>query len=158
MHLGVCSPIAEYDGNDSTIRRLMDEQLSFVGDSLTSSDNRFVFYIHNPRSINHFQKVVEPHVNRLENIVYGDVHSPFGDFLYKAGSFLGDKFYRNVSFKGVFCPSVIPAWGKGQKLLVLELENGKPSFSKVDLSNTGENINLPTNSILRSAIWYVFPS
>jgi hypothetical protein len=154
-HLGVCSPIEEYNGTDENIIRLKADQESFVKEVMTDTKGDINLYIHRPNSVKLFQDSIEPHSEKVREMFYGDVHSPMGEKTFQITSALRGGFMKEMASKSTLCPSVIPAWWGGEHLLEIQSNDDENKVTTVDLSNYGAKTNMPSASFLRSLYWCI---
>lgn len=157
--IGVCSPLAEYRGDDHAVLRLKLEQRQFVGDTLESlHGDRWIFAAHRLRAPVNFARVIHGHEQSLQAFVHGDMHNPRTARFLRPFSYLlagGDGAVTSVLQKAVACPSVAPLWWKGYGLLTMEWDSnsGELTTEQVSVLRPSEAEELPTESALRCAWW-----
>ncbi len=154
LHLGVCSPIAQYSGSNPRIAKLRDEQAEFVGDALQRHRGEWMLYIHRPAAVRFLDKEMKDHLGRLRKMVYGHYHDPAKGRLVNAIHLLslaGDSIVWKCLEKAVLCPSTAPLWWRGYGLLVLN-ENGSKN-QEIVLSRPPESQDIPASSFWRCLWW-----
>lgn len=164
LSVGICSAIAEHDGSDPRIQKQKREQAMFIGDSLRDSRNKggpWVLYSHEPESIRHFGKEMQPYLPELSHLISGDKHdSRWGGRYRKAFSLPGlgilpgrnwqarVRGFRNLSI----VPSVAPLWCKGYGAMTVTYDGAAVSPNVVQLSRPPASRNLPESSFI-TALW-----
>jgi hypothetical protein len=159
LHIGVCSPIAEYKGLDPQITRIRDDQASFVGDVLAGSKEPWALYTHSPFAPRFFAKEIKGHTGRLVNMICGDFHDPRkGRVMKMAAKFVGFPFNSAVIQclkKCAVCPSTAPLWWQGHGLLSLSEHERKIVIKEILLEPLLLSSKIPTSSFWRCLWWIV---
>lgn len=162
LHIGVCSPLAEYSGTDEIINGLKEEQLAFVGDTLSSWAKKaaprpeWALYIHRPSAAKCFAKEMGNHLKWLKKMVYGHFHDPKKAGLLQFAAKIAGGFTGQCMSKGLHCPSTAPLWWPGYQFLSVEDSQTMESI-RIVLDRPLDSKNLPTSSFWRCLWWMLRP-
>jgi hypothetical protein len=126
LHVGLCSPLIEYDGGEKKLLGLKTEQENFFK-AVLGRNERVVVYLHDAGALEKFKDVLGLNLHKVDYFVQGHLHDPRVMWFLRFGSKARSVFYpsaRNrflysVNSRSYVCPGVAPAWYKGQSLLEL---------------------------------------
>ena len=159
--IGLCSPIAEYQGLNSEILRIQTDQRTFLGDILSGHKDPWILFTHTLYTPTFFVKEITGHTKNLKTIVCGDVHDPRkGKILKRMNQILGSFMFKakNQTLteclkKSIFCPSTAPLWWQGYGLLTLKYGKQKTLKANEIALNRPPDKEAPTSSLLRCLRW-----
>lgn len=160
LSVGICSPIAEYNGPDPEILSFKQRQAEFLEDVLSTHKGSWMLYVHDPFTLKHLAKEIKGHTNQLQRVVRGDFHDPRKWKLLEAipwasGSILSRQVALKCLRKSAFCPSTAPLWWQGYGLLVLSGDKEKIKAQEIALNRPTESKDLPTSSFWRCLWWMI---
>lgn len=161
LHIGVCSPLAEYSGPDDIIIQQREDQLSFVGDTLSSWTKaaprpEWVLYIHRPSASKCFAKEIGSHVKWLKKMVYGHFHDPKKAGLIQLAAKMAGGFTGQCMSKGLHCPSTAPLWWPGYQFLAIE-DSQTMESRRIAINRPTDGNDLPMSSFWRCLWWMLRP-
>lgn len=163
LFIGLCSPIAYYNGLDPAILRFKKEQETFLGDTLSGFRGPWMLFAHHPLTPKNFVRQIEGHTKRLLGMVCGDIHEPWRRNLLKRiaripGLILLASHQKRTVLeclkKYIPCPSTAPLWWRGYGLLTLSLDGRKKvNPREIILDRPPDSKDLPTSSVWRYFWW-----
>ncbi|MBX4210754.1 hypothetical protein KW783_02155 [Candidatus Parcubacteria bacterium] len=156
VFIGVCSPLAEYMGQDYRILDLKRKQELFVLRALREKGNKkWIFCSHDPHVAKHMS-FIEPYLGTLEHFVFGDKHSIAAGRVEKLRGMIPvitPRIVRQTLSKGILIPSIAPVWWEGHMLATGTLSEDGLKLRRVRLPRSKDSVKLPTNSPIRSYYW-----
>ena len=146
LMIGICSTLANYQGTDARIRRLADDQTTFVAATLTAYPaHDWLLFAHSPWLGRPLLRVIEHRMPDLQTFAFGDLHNPrFGNLLRAAARFTTPltantpgstlKTQLRCLRKSVMVPSLAPLWWRGHAFLEMQLHAGSVDAEQRHLS------------------------
>ncbi len=158
--IGVASPLAEYEGDDSDIVGRKNTQAEFVGDTLSDHRGRWMFFGHDPKTPRYFVPQIKDRMKDMGAFVYGDLHIPLAGALYSGAAELShfsskpqSQVFGAAHRKALMVPSTAPLWWGGHGLRTLTVQDGTVSSELARLPITDAAKDLPTANALRALAW-----
>jgi hypothetical protein len=158
LSLGICSPIAGYQGKEETVLARQRAQESFVIDALREhSGLPWAFYMHDLQPLPHLRPHIAPYMEECQKIVHGHLHNPIAGQLMKARHCLvslvkDDPVSRALPRVAKLCPSTAPLWWPGYRMLDAEWKNATLRTKQVFLKRSAESEDNPAASFLRCTV------
>lgn len=169
LHLiGICSPLAEYEGSEPILRRNQEQQHRFVGDVLAACRQPWVLCTHNPRAVKPLAPLLRPHLSRLCAVIFGDYHNPrtarrlhhWQRMQPSSWCTTAGRVFRSCLARGICCPGIAPLWWHGYQIMHLEARAfPRPSLAAtcVVLPRPPDAQALPVSSFWPALWWMLHP-
>jgi hypothetical protein len=150
---GICSPLANYLGNDGTLEALREQQENFLHEAKDRiSGKPWILFAHDPFLPRIVSRLFHHQLLNCQAFIHGHWHNPKFTRMFRA---LGTVFNNPLLQISHTCPSVAPLWWKGCGMMKVVIDGENVKISNQLLDVPPETACLPTTSFLR-CLWWKF--